>query len=279
MSEDNEVISSLRRALKLLRIIAAGPPSGMRLKDIAHGAQCSQPTAHRVVQDMIAEGFVERATDAKRYRPAIDFFVLAARAGQVGGLRELAKPALLRLSATLRDTVFLLVRDGYDAVCLDRADGPFPIVSFTGDIGGKIPLGLGQGGMAILAYLPPAEMRAVISFNMPRLLDCGFIDEAALRTAIRKTQQDGWASMNTGLIPGMAGVGVPVLDAHGVVVAALSIGTLAERLDEARTRDVAGILNTEAAMLGSAINPFDSTLRRPSRSLSLIQDADQPHRC
>jgi DNA-binding IclR family transcriptional regulator len=39
--------------------------------------------------------------------------------------------------------VFLLVRSGFHAVCLDRADGPFPIRSFTGDIGGRIPLGLG----------------------------------------------------------------------------------------------------------------------------------------
>src|ERR1700753_3452986 len=132
--------SSLRRALRLLRV-----PAGLRLKDIAEAAGCSQPTAHRALQDLIAEGFAEQIEGGKRYRLALDFYVLGARAGRANGLRDLARPALLRLSATLSDTIFLLVRNGFDAVCLERVEGPFPIRSFTGDIGGKGPLGLGQG--------------------------------------------------------------------------------------------------------------------------------------
>src|SRR6266571_3377350 len=70
------------------------------------------------------------------------------------GARALCRPALLRLSASLGDTIFLLVRSGFDAICLDRSEGPFPIRSFTGDIGGRVALGIGQGAMAILAHLP-----------------------------------------------------------------------------------------------------------------------------
>ena len=268
MSEASEPPSSLQRALRLLRIVAAGDAAGMRLKDIASAAGCGQPSAHRALRDLMAEGFVEQAAGGKRYRPALDFFVLAARAGQAGGLRELARPALLRLSATLSDTVFLLVRNGYDAVCLDRIEGPFPIRSFTGDIGGKVPLGIGQGSLAMLAHLPEAEREAVIRFNMPRLLDRGFLDEAALRCALAAAREQGWVNLNTGLIPGMAGVAVPVCDAEGRAVAALSIGTLIERLREERLASVVGILRTEAQALGARLNPFDMALRYPSRSLS-----------
>lgn len=272
MSNSPEPVSSLRRALGLLRLIAAGDPAGIRLKDLAGAAGCSQPTAHRALQDLIAEGFVEQVSGGKRYRAALDFFVLAARAGQAGGLRELARPVLLRLSATLSDTIFLLVRNGYDAVCLDRIEGPFPIRSFTGDIGGKVPLGLGQGSLAILAYLPEAEREAVIRFNIPRLLDRGLLDEAALRIALARAREQGWVNLNTGLIPGMAGVGVPVFDAQGRAVAALSVGTLAERLCEERLPSVVAILKAEAASLGAGLNPFDVALRYPSRSLSAVAD-------
>lgn len=205
MTDSPETLSSLRRALGLLRLVGAADAGGIRLKDLAAAAGCSQPTAHRALQDLAAEGFVEQV--GKRYRLALDFFVLAARAGQAGGLRDLARPVLLRLSATLADTIFLLVRNGYDAVCLDRIEGPFPIRSFTGDIGGKVPLGLGQGSLAILAHLPEAEREAVIRFNVPRLLDRGFLDEAALRVELAKAREQGWVNLNTGLIPGMAGTG------------------------------------------------------------------------
>lgn len=262
--------SSLRRALGLLRSLASGDPAGMRLKDIAEASGCSQPTAHRALQDLIAEGFAEQIAGGKRYRLALDFYVLAARAGQASGLRDLARPALLRLSATLSDTIFLLVRNGYDAVCLDRIEGPFPIRSFTGDIGGKVPLGIGQGSLAILAYLPAEEQEAVIQFNVPRLLDRGFLDEATLRRELAKARAQGWVNHNPGLIPGMAGLGVPVLDAERRAVAALSVGTLAERLNPERLPHVVKILQTEAQALAARLNPFDAALRYPSRSLSTI---------
>lgn len=268
MADSPETLSSLRRALGLLRLVGAADAGGIRLKDLAAAAGCSQPTAHRALQDLAAEGFVEQV--GKRYRLALDFFVLAARAGQAGGLRDLARPVLLRLSATLADTIFLLVRNGYDAVCLDRIEGPFPIRSFTGDIGGKVPLGLGQGSLAILAHLPEAEREAVIRFNVPRLLDRGFLDEAALRVELAKAREQGWVNLNTGLIPGMAGLGVPVFDAGGRVVAALSVGTLAERLRPERLPGVVAILRAEAATLSATINPFDAALRHPSRSLSAV---------
>ncbi|WP_420963512.1 IclR family transcriptional regulator [Brucella sp. IR073] len=263
--------SSLRRALGLLRVVANGDPSGTRLKDIAHAAGCSQSTAHRALQDLMAEGFVEQVEGGKRYRPSLDFFVLAARAGQVGGIRDLARPVLLRLATTLSDTIFLLVRNGYDAVCIDRVEGPFPIRSFTGDIGGKVPLGLGQGSLAILAHLPEPEREEVIRFNIPRLIDRGFLDEAGLRAALATALEQGWANLNTGLIPGMAGVGVPVIDAQGRPVAALSVGTLAERLGPERLPGVVRILRTEAANLAAGLNPFDVSLRYPLRSLSNIR--------
>jgi len=271
MNEDRSLPpSSLRRALGLLRILAGSDPAGVRLKDIAEASGCSQPTAHRALQDLIAEGFAEQVAGGKRYRLALDFFVLAARAGQAGGLRDIARPALLRLSATLSDTIFLLVRNGFDAVCLDRIEGPFPIRSFTGDIGGKVPMGLGQGSLAILAYLPDDEREAVIRFNMPRLLDRGFLDEAALRTALARTRDQGWVNLNTGLIPGMAGVGVPLFDAQNRVVAALSVGTTAERLSSERLPHVVKMLQAEAEAVAARLNPFDVALRYPSRSLGSI---------
>lgn len=267
MDDSASPSSSLRRALGLLRILATGDQEGMRLKDVALAAGASQPTAHRAMQDLLAEGFVEQVAGGKRYRLGLDFFVLAARAGQAGGLRDLARPALLRLSATLTDTVFLLVRDRFDVVCIDRIEGPFPIRSFTGDIGGRVPLGLGQGSLAILAHLPEDEREAVIRFNVPRLLDRGFLDEAGLRAALERAREQGWVNLNTGIIPGMAGLGVPVFDAEGRAVAALSIGTLAERLSAERLPNVVRILQGEAAALGARLNPFDASLRYPSRSL------------
>jgi len=265
MSEDS--ISGIRRALGLLKVLGSGNPQGMRLTDIAAASGINQPSAHRALKALMAEGFVEQVEASRRYRLALDFFVLAARAAHSGSLRGTARPALLRLSSTLSDSVFLLVRNGFDAVCLDRVEGPFPIRTFTGDIGGKVPLGIGQGSLAILSYLPADERETIIRFNVPRLLDRGSFDEVGLRMQIENVRKTGFASLNTGLIPGMAGVGVPILDAEGRAVAALSIGTLSERLEGDRLPLVVELLRKEADGIGRQLNPFDPTLRYPTRSL------------
>ncbi|XOC80494.1 IclR family transcriptional regulator [Microvirga sp. M2] len=265
MAEDT--VSGVRRSLNLLKVLGAGDPQGMRLTDIAVEGDMSQPSAHRALKTLMAEGFVEQVEASRRYRLALDFFVLAARAAHAGGLRGTVRPALLRLSSTLSDSVFLLVRNGFDAVCLDRVEGPFPIRTFTGDIGGKVPLGIGQGSLAILSYLPEDERETIIRFNVPRLLDRGGFDEVGLRMEIETVRRTGFASLNTGLIPGMAGVGVPILDTEGRAVAALSIGTLSNRLEGDRLPLVVALLQKEAREIGRQLNPFDPTLRYPARSL------------
>ncbi|MBL0402677.1 IclR family transcriptional regulator [Microvirga aerilata] len=267
MAEDT--VSGTRRALALLKVLGAGDSHGMRLTDIASAGGITQPSAHRALKVLMTEGFVEQVDASRKYRLALDFFVLAARAAQSGGLRSTAKPALLRLSSTLSDSIFLLVRNGFDAVCLDRVEGPFPIRTFTGDIGGKVPLGIGQGSLAILSFLPEEEREAVIRFNVPRLLDRGGFDEIGLRMQIRNVRKTGFCSLNTGLIPGMAGVGVPILDSEGRAVAALSIGTLLERLEGDRLPLVVDLIRNEAEGIARQLNPFDPTLRYPTRSLGM----------
>lgn len=262
---DDGAVSSLQRALHLLRALAEGGPS--RVSELARGTGYTQATTHRLLQQLVDEGFVEQSAQDKRYALGLAFFALAARAGESGGLRALCRPALLRLGAALGDSVFLLVRSGFDAMCLDRWEGPFPIRSFTGDIGGRVPLGIGQGSLAILANLPEAEREEVLRHNVPRLAGMGSVDGVFLRTEVARVQRQGYAATNTGLIEGMAGVGVPLFDAAGRVVAALSIGTLAARLEGERLPVVVELLQREARELAPRINPFDRTLRRPAEAL------------
>lgn len=268
MRDDDTASSSVQRAFSIVRALADAQPKGGRVTHLAKACGLTQATTHRLLQSLVAERIVEQDVQSKLYRLSIDFFALAARAGDSMDLRALCRPSLLRLCASLGDTIFLLVRSGFDAVCLDRSEGPFPIRSFTGDIGGRVALGVGQGSLAILAMLPEAEREEVIRFNLPRVREFGVIDEVYLRTEIERVRQLGYAGRNTGLLEGMAGVAVPVIDRDGRPVAALSVGTISSRLSPDRLPTVVELLKREATAIGAKINPFDATLRRPAQSLA-----------
>ena len=155
-------VSSLHRAVAIVRALAAGAGTGLRVSQLCQQLGYTQATTHRLLQQLIDEGLVEQPPQGKLYRLSLDFFSLAARAGDHGGLRSLCRPCLLRLGASLGDSVFLLVRVGFDAVCLDRWEGPFPVRTFTGDIGGRVPLGDLEVSCANDGSAPRAEGAAVL---------------------------------------------------------------------------------------------------------------------
>ncbi len=266
---DTPGVGMLPRAFALIRALASLQAGGARVTQLAKAVGLTQGTAHRILRALIAEGIVEQDERSKLYRLGVDFFALAAQAGNPGGMRSLCRPALLRLCASLGETIFLLAKSGFDAVCLDLCEGPFPIRSFTNDVGGRIALGVGQGSLAILAFLPEAEREEVIRFNVPRIRGYGVLDEVYLRTEIERVRQLGYAARNSGVLEGMAGVAVPILDRTGYPVAALSVGTLASRLGDDRLPMVVELLRRQADSIGPLTNSFDVALkRRPAQGLT-----------
>ncbi|MEG0859889.1 MAG: IclR family transcriptional regulator [Pseudomonas sp.] len=265
-SEIQEVgVSAVSRMFGLLRVLGEAPAEGMRVTELAQRVGLSQPTTHRLLRGLVEESMVEQDARSKRYRLSLEFFALAARAGNSSNLRDLVRPSLLRLSASLGDSLFLLARSGFDAICLDRSEGPYPIRTFTGDIGGRVALGVGQGSLAILAFLPDEERETVIRYNLPRLKDFHLYDEVFLRSEVENVRRLGYAARNTGVLQGMAGVAVPILNRNGHAVAALSVATISDRLGPERLPMVVELLKRETATIGPKINPFDPTLRHPSQ--------------
>jgi len=263
--KSNASVTGVQRTVALLRTLAAASDAGLRITELAREAELSPATAHRLLQTLMGEGVVEQDQGSKRYRLGLDFFCLAARAGQASMFVRQCRPAMLRLCASLGDTIFLMQRSGFDAVCVDRVEGPFPIRSFSGDIGGRVALGVGQAALAILAFQPAEECDEIIRFNLSRLREYRVYDEVYLRIEIERVRKEGYAAANTGLLEGMAGVAVPILDGTGRAVAALSVGTLANRLNPQRLPTVVEMLQREAKAIGARVNPFDASLRFPLR--------------
>jgi DNA-binding IclR family transcriptional regulator len=264
-------VGAVSRLFAVLRCLGDCAEGGERVTQLAQMVGLSQPTTHRLLRSLMDEGMVEQDQRSKRYRLSIEFFALAAKAGNTGNLRDLVRPSLLRLSASLGDSLFLLARSGFDAICLDRSEGPYPIRTFTGDIGGRVALGVGQGSLAILAYLPEEERDMVIRYNLPRLKDFHLYDEVFLRSEVENVRRLGYAARNTGALPGMAGLAVPIFDREGRSVAALSVATISDRLGPDRLMTVVELLKREAAIISARINPFDPSLRRPSQVFGQVE--------
>ncbi|MFP4326940.1 MAG: IclR family transcriptional regulator [Paracoccaceae bacterium] len=242
-------VQTIDRAARVLRVLAGGPAEGMRLIDVTARLDLGKATTRRLLMALVDVGFVAFDETTKHYSLGYGVFALGLAARRFH-IVELARPALVRLAAATGDTVYLSVRDGDQAICVDRCTGRFPIRTLTLDVGDRRPLGVGAGSLALLAFQPKADIDRVLrDDHAARARFAGF-DEDSLRRMIDATRDRGHAFNDGRIVSAMAAVGVPVLDAAGHAVAALSIAAIRERMDAPRDAELVALLAREAADLG-----------------------------
>lgn len=234
---------SLDRAIEVLRLLAAAGAGGRRLVDLQREAQLTKPTVHRILDTLRHHGFVEQVESTRCYRLGPELGVLAwAAARELQDLRELAQEDMDAVAQRTGDTSFLIVRSGLDTICLDRQSGSYPVKAFTVDVGTRRPLGVGAGGIAILAALPAEEVETMMESLRPRLGDAW----DKVRQAIAKARRDGYATSDGLVLQGVRGLAVPVMDARGKPVAALSFAAISNRVQGERVNELVRILRMHA---------------------------------
>ncbi|WP_209426304.1 IclR family transcriptional regulator [Pararhodobacter sp. SW119] len=247
-------VRTIDRAAAVLRALAAGPGAGMRLADVTAAVGLGKATVHRLLGALVEVGFIELDAHAKRYRLGFALYALGRTARRFRVV-DLAGPALERLAEATGDTVYLSIRDGDEALCVDRRTGSYPIRTLTLDVGDRRPLGVGAGSLALLAHEPTAEAERIIAAAPEARRAYPQFDAPRLRRMIEETRATGFAFNDGRIVSAMCALGMPVIDAEGRVIAALSIAAIRERMAPARRDELVALLRAEAAGLAQALDP------------------------
>jgi len=237
---------SIRRALAVLRIVAAGQEQGVRLTDVVRGSGLNTPTVHRILRVLVDEGACEQDAATRRYLIGSEVSLLGLARSARFPLRALAEPQLRYLSETLGDTTFLTIRNGDDSVCLDRWTGSFPVKVLSIEIGARRPLGVGVSGLVLLASLPLPEAQEVVQRNAQRLRAMQIDPQDLLQRAEIARQRD-YAFAPVGVVPGSRAVAVPVRSPEGQTIAGIAVATITERMPDSRVPEVVRTMTAQAA--------------------------------
>lgn len=256
----------LDRAVGILRFLGEVGQQGASMAAIGEALQLKQSTTHRIVTALQRHGLIDRELHTKRYRLGLALFAMGATAADGTGLRRLARPALVRLSAETGDTLFLMARAGLNAVCVDRQEGTYILDSLTGYVGGQIPLGVGPASLAILAFLPEEEADAVINANAARYELYQGLSAAGIRKALPQIRQQGFAVDQGELVDGISAFAVPILPRSRDAVAAIAINMTSPRLPPERLPQLLRLLREEVRQIEAALNPLEGHRIAPFES-------------
>jgi DNA-binding IclR family transcriptional regulator len=240
---------SIQRAFALLRVVAAAGPEGINLSTAAQATQLHVATAHRLLAALVRERAVSFDPYARVYHAGADFMRRAEESPH-HRIREHYRPVLERLAARTGEVLYLYVRDGLNALCIDSVQGPAHTVALSLGAGGRRPLGIGAGTIVLLASLPARELAMTLTANESRYARYTGITLRQIKAMIRAYRSDGYVFHPGIVVPGVCGIGIPLREESGEVVAALSLAAPGERLGVDRRAAVIRLMASEVARAG-----------------------------
>ena len=170
-------------------------------------------------------------------------------------MQRLARRPLVALVDRTGHSAHLAVLHGRDVLYVleERAPRRQPLVS---DVGVRLPAALTASGRAILAGLPPAQVRALFPdrASFVQRHGRGPTSLPALRTLLTETRQRGYATEDGEVTPGFASVAAAVRDHNGHPVAGVACTFPSEAVDAAAAASTAAAVHQTALALSRRIS-------------------------
>ncbi len=223
-------VQSVDRALTVLTILARSGESGV--SELARELGVHKSTVFRLVATLEAHGMVEQHADRGKYRLGLGIVRLAGATSARLDVVQEARPIERALAAATGETVNLAILSETSALYIDQVAGPSALQSHNW-VGQHIPLHATSNGKVLLSELDVQQ----VSHHVPRLLEFTphtVTSRTQLRSQLDVVRQQGYAVAIDELEVGLSAVAAPVRDAHGDVIASLSVSGPSFRIDADR---------------------------------------------
>jgi DNA-binding IclR family transcriptional regulator len=227
---DTRGTQSIDRTVGVLKQVVAHGSHGLTVAEIVALSGLERPTVHRIIQALERQGLLKRPDGSRRYVLGDYCRQMAAAFADRADMRTVCEPVLRAVSEETGNSAFLIGRVGYESICLARVVGAYPVQVLTVNVGARNPLGVGAGGLAILATLPVPEQEECIRANSKRLGSYGGLTASTLRTVIRATQRRGHAVIGHYSAPGVIGIGMAIRNATGSTLGAITTASIDSRM-------------------------------------------------
>ncbi len=237
---------ALRRGLQILALLHRNHPASLSIQDISSQSGLPRPTVYRLLEALIDEGCATRCQQSGNF----EYIGLGSRLPlqplQHKNL-EVVMTRMKNIAQRTGDSVYLVIQNGVDSMCVHRELGHYPIQVNSLAVGQRQPLGIGSGGLSILAAGSDEELERVIQVNTPRFTQYNGLSATTVKQLVHNTRSRGYAIIGSYAIPGVTGVGMAVFD-NGKPIAGLCVSSTTERMSIAHQRLIAKCL--QEALIG-----------------------------
>jgi DNA-binding IclR family transcriptional regulator len=236
------------RAARLLLALASGTPR-LGVSEVSELVDIPKPTVYTMLRTLERHGLVVQESEGGKY--ALGPAVLQLGNAYLDGSELRARSASWAdlLARQTGEAVWVGVLSGQNVVVVHHAFRPDDLVQIL-EVGAAVPWHACALGHAIAASLDDAAQSPLLAGPMRRLTGRTVTEPAALKEALEKTRQRGYAVEDQEATVGDAGLAAPVVDWSGRAVGALGIvGPVERLLDGERQSRLADAVRSTARAL------------------------------
>lgn len=245
--------SAILRAIRILEALAASEIP-VHLADLCRQLDLPKPTVFRILATLEYAGLIAREPGGKRYHSGRRLMQLAGTVLLHSPSCSARRALLEELVEQTGETCNLSVPDGHSAVLLDRVEADWPLrISLAA--GSRVPLCASASGKLFLGAMSRRTRLRLIRQcplirHTPQTLD----DPDRLEAEVVQAQKQGYALDNQEYLPETGCLAVPVCDAEGRVVAALSVHVPVCRMDLERALQFLPVMRSVAADMSRTLD-------------------------
>ena len=151
-------VQSVARALRLVEIVAGGPPGGLSLSELARTLGISKSSTLALARTLVGFGYLRDAHPGPGYTLGTGLIRLGDIVGRQLPLGDLCRPLIEDLSRETKLTARVAISDDGYPVFVDRVDGPGS-VRFHTPLGQRELPHASAAGKAILAAMDAGGVR------------------------------------------------------------------------------------------------------------------------
>src|SRR3954451_21338898 len=231
-------VQSVDRALTILGILARLGEAGVT--EIAGELGVDKSTAFRLVATLESHGMVEQNEERGRYRLGVGVLRLAGATTARLDLVQEARPVCRQLAADTGETGNIAVLSESSALYLDQVAGSSALQPHNW-VGQHIPLHATSNGKVLLSGLDDARVKELLG-TLSRYTATTITKKGTLRDELALVREQGYAVAVDELEEGLTAAAAPIRNAHGDVVASMSVSGPTFRLSQERVEDVVRLL-------------------------------------
>jgi DNA-binding IclR family transcriptional regulator len=228
---DPAAMNSVLGKAKLILEAFTAADDVLSLTDLVRRTGVAKATVHRLAQELLAWGVLERVDSG--YRLGLRLFEIGQRVPRQRILREAALPYMEDLLMATQETIHVAVHDGLDVLYIEK------IIMHRGlsgqsRVAGRLPLYCTATGKVILAFSPPSLFLEVVRAGLTPLTRHTITSPALLADQLERVRSQQLATEHEETRLGYASMAVPVYGGSGVLVAAVSITAPTARINVPR---------------------------------------------